>query len=116
MTDEFIMSNCTKCNDCYKIANHMYGCGHNPYKGKWIAEVKKCPKEPICDELEATLKCTQDSWWGTMDDLDKHMKALDKACRLLTYDQFNGLPRRIEVEKLFKFYEEDWKEWLLEDE
>lgn len=43
-------------------------------------------------------------------------KALDKACRLLTYDQFNGLPRRIEVEKLFKFYEEDWKEWLLEDE
>lgn len=21
------------------------GCCHNPYKGKWVAEIEKCPKE-----------------------------------------------------------------------
>lgn len=44
MTDDFIMENCTKCKECYQIAKHMYGCGHHPYKGKWIAEIEKCPK------------------------------------------------------------------------
>lgn len=39
--------------------------------------------EKYCNELEATLKCTQESWWGTMDNLDKYMKALDKACKKL---------------------------------
>ena len=26
--------------------NFMFlGCRHNPYKGKWVAEIKNCPKE-----------------------------------------------------------------------
>ena len=40
-----------------------------------------------CDELEATLKCTQESWWGTMDNLDKHMKALDKLAEFAVSKQ-----------------------------
>lgn len=44
MTDEFITKNCTQCKDCYLIASHMYGCGHMPYKGKWIAEIEVCPR------------------------------------------------------------------------
>lgn len=44
MTDEFIKENCTKCKECYLIANHMYGCGYEPYKGKWIAEIEICPR------------------------------------------------------------------------
>lgn len=47
MTDEFIMKNCTKCKECYQIGKHMYGCGHKPYKGKWIAEIENCPKNVI---------------------------------------------------------------------
>lgn len=22
----------------------FYGCYHNPYRGKWVAEIKDCPK------------------------------------------------------------------------
>ena len=72
-----------------------------------------------CDELEATLKCTQESWWGTMGNLDKHMKALDKLAefavskqrlcfRLMGFDE-------IEVDNS-SFSKEKMKEWAMEDD
>ena len=55
MTDEFILKNCTRCEECYKIAKHMYGCGHKPYKGKWIAEIEECPKTVLPTEREGRM-------------------------------------------------------------
>jgi hypothetical protein len=39
---------CEGCKECRKIyANGgwtFYGCYYPPYKGKWVAEIKDCPK------------------------------------------------------------------------
>lgn len=51
--DEFDITNeyrgrCTGCNDCKIISGggwSFYACHHNPHKGKWVAEIKQCPKE-----------------------------------------------------------------------
>ena len=44
---------CTKCEYArtvfatgnYKFLGCYLGCYHMPYTGKWVAEIKKCPKE-----------------------------------------------------------------------
>lgn len=40
---------CDGCRDCCIVyANggwSFYCCYHNPYHGKWVAEIKNCPKE-----------------------------------------------------------------------
>ena len=40
-----------RCNPCKSaraiVANGQFmflGCTHSPYKGKWVAEIKDCPK------------------------------------------------------------------------
>lgn len=42
----FEMEKCNGCQFARKIgAGNWYfiGCTHDPYKGKWIAELKSCP-------------------------------------------------------------------------
>jgi hypothetical protein len=41
-----------RCKDCqfsrcvFGTGNFMFlGCHHKPYHGKWVAEIKDCPKE-----------------------------------------------------------------------
>lgn len=40
---------CRNCPDCRKVYAQgnwsFHGCYHEPYHGKWIAEIEKCPKE-----------------------------------------------------------------------
>ena len=43
------MKNCGRCDSC-KCLNaqdgwEFYGCFHEPYNGKWIAEIEECPKD-----------------------------------------------------------------------
>ena len=41
---------CYGCERCHGISAwnfNFLGCYHFPYKGKWIAEIKNCPKELI---------------------------------------------------------------------
>jgi len=38
---------CQDCNYCKHISAgdwSFYGCQHEPYKGKWVVEIKDCPK------------------------------------------------------------------------
>jgi Fe-S-cluster-containing hydrogenase component 2 len=39
---------CDGCKYCKEVhANggfSFYGCHHKPYRGKWVAEIKDCPK------------------------------------------------------------------------
>ena len=39
---------CDGCGDCRTVhatGNWLfYGCFHSPYRGKWVAEIKDCPK------------------------------------------------------------------------
>ena len=39
---------CDGCKHCKLVhANggfSFYGCHHKPYRGKWVAEIKNCPK------------------------------------------------------------------------
>lgn len=41
--------NCLCCRSCRTVyANGQFnflGCYHEPYHGKWIVEIKECPKE-----------------------------------------------------------------------
>ena len=42
---------CGECEDAKKIHSapngwSFIGCHHAPYRGKWIAEIEICPKEP----------------------------------------------------------------------
>ena len=45
------MKRCENCQWCRKIYAtgqwSFYGCTHAPYNGKWVAEVKDCPKNAI---------------------------------------------------------------------
>lgn len=50
MTGEEIEMKCSHCEHIRAIG--VYGwskrilvCDHKPYKGKWVAEIEKCPKE-----------------------------------------------------------------------
>ncbi len=47
--DKIIKQRCEGCRYRRKVyANGGYnfnGCCHNPYKGKWVAEIKDCPME-----------------------------------------------------------------------
>lgn len=50
-------SNKQRCKGCkYKRIVHagggfsFNGCYHRPYKGKWVANIKECPKEVGIDE------------------------------------------------------------------
>lgn len=39
---------CEGCKYCKVIDGggwDFYGCHHEPYKGKWVAEIKLCPKK-----------------------------------------------------------------------
>lgn len=40
---------CDGCNYCKIIQANggwsFYGCFYKPYKGKWVAEIKDCPKK-----------------------------------------------------------------------
>ena len=40
---------CAVCRDCNWVKAQddwgFHGCFHKPYKGKWIVEIEKCPKE-----------------------------------------------------------------------
>lgn len=51
MTDEFKMEKCSKCKECKMIFKFLgrshYGCFHDPYKGKHLAEIDECPKEEM---------------------------------------------------------------------
>lgn len=45
---------CAGCQYC-KIVNacfgwSFYGCYCEPYRGKWVAEIKDCPKEMVGEE------------------------------------------------------------------
>lgn len=41
--------NCKHCRWCRLVGTatgwSFYGCDYEPYHGKWIAEIKECPKE-----------------------------------------------------------------------
>lgn len=49
---------CAKCEHCRKVYAQdqwsFWGCYHEPYHGKWIAQIKFCPKE-IYDALYEKL-------------------------------------------------------------
>jgi len=40
---------CYGCYDCHIVSANggwsFFGCYHEPYHGKWVAEIKNCPKE-----------------------------------------------------------------------
>ena len=41
---------CKPCEHAYVVGTQnsgfmFLGCYHKPYKGKWVAEIKDCPKE-----------------------------------------------------------------------
>jgi len=40
---------CSGCSDCHTVyANggwQFKGCYYKPYRGKWVAEIKDCPKK-----------------------------------------------------------------------
>lgn len=41
---------CYGCEKCYGVSAWNFdflGCYHKPYKGKWIEEIKVCPKKPL---------------------------------------------------------------------
>lgn len=80
--------------------------GKNYFTEKYIKEL-----EEYSENLEQ--RCLSDEWDLTCLDKDcKNLeKALDKACALLTYDQFNAIPPK----ELLNFCMKDWKEWLMED-
>lgn len=48
---------CDGCRDCRIVyANSgwsFYGCYHNPYHGKWVAEIKNCPIGRAADKEDA---------------------------------------------------------------
>lgn len=53
MAEFFIDNNtpkgrCEECEFCKRICAQggwsFYACYHSPYRGKWVAEIKDCPK------------------------------------------------------------------------
>ena len=41
---------CKGCDFCRGVSGGGFdflGCYHKPYKGKWVCEIKKCPKQDI---------------------------------------------------------------------
>ena len=49
-TEESVKSRCDGCNYRMRVYAQnnfsFYGCYHRPYIGKWVAEIKDCPKKP----------------------------------------------------------------------
>ncbi len=47
--DEKRHERCEGCKDRHIVHTNsgfkFYGCYHRPYIGKWVAEIKECPKE-----------------------------------------------------------------------
>lgn len=64
---------------------------------------------------EAVEETYRELYLKALDKIDELEKALDKACRELTYDHCN-IPKGMEKEEVVKWYEEDWKEWALSDD
>ena len=40
---------CEECTNCFTVITtngiRFRGCFHEPYRGKWVSEIEKCPKE-----------------------------------------------------------------------
>ena len=56
------MARCNGCKDCRKVTAAdgftFLGCFHNPFRGKWVAEIKDCPKANVSDtEDDCIDKC-----------------------------------------------------------
>lgn len=49
MNDNEYEKKCKHCEHCRRVYAQngwsIVGCFHEPYRGKWIAEIKECPKE-----------------------------------------------------------------------
>lgn len=54
-------------------------------------------------------------YYDLMLELSNYARALNKACRYLTYDHFTPL-NELEGEEMVRWNEEEWKEFLLKDE
>lgn len=46
---------CDGCKDCRTVycngGFQFYGCYHKPYRGKWVKDIKHCPKEQPVEEV-----------------------------------------------------------------
>lgn len=53
MSPEFQKTNCENCEFVCKLSADIWfrflGCKHNPYHGKWLAEIEECPKIKVTD-------------------------------------------------------------------
>lgn len=88
-----------------------YGCEHTE---RYIQALETYSKEleRKHDDIKHLCDLEMFSKDNYKKEIEKLEKALDKACALLTYDQFNAIPPK----ELLNLCMKDWKEWLMKDE